>query len=179
MTTELTPTALKPQPKRILGLSYTEIGILSVLLCVGCILVGAIFRTFVIRNSPASEPQVIQQKSRPNYQQMLENNGFSYSMNDADGDPIYSSPCGCVVTVKSDYVGFAAYYDPNNDCPIKDLGAIVSTMYPSEVFDYILSNMNSVIVNDTTVHGTAAGYDIKIDFDPYNPKLVIVIKEPR
>ena len=52
-------------------------------------------------------------------------------------------------------------------------------MYPSEVFDFVVANMNSVIVKDTTVHGTAAGYDINIDFDPYNPKLIMTIEDRR
>jgi hypothetical protein len=38
------------EKKRFLGLTYTEIGILAILLCVGCVLVGVIFRTFIARN---------------------------------------------------------------------------------------------------------------------------------
>jgi hypothetical protein len=100
-------------------------------------------------------------------------------MNDENGDPIYVSPCGCVVTVKQNYVGFAAKYYPDNQCPIVDMGTIIRIMYPSDVIDFIVSNMNEVIVKDTTVHGTAAGYRINIDFDPYDPKLIMTIEDPR
>lgn len=178
MTINPTPTASTPQPKRILGLSYTEIGILAVLLCVGCVIVGAIFRTFITRTFLSAVPEAVQQTTRPNYKQMLEANGFVYNTNDSYGDPVYVSSCGCVATIKPNSMGFGVYYDPNNDCPIKDLGAIISIMYPSEVFDFIVSNMNSAIVQDTTVHGTASGYDINIDFDRNGNKLIMVIRDP-
>lgn len=170
------------QPKQLWGLSYTEIGIIVVLLCVICSLLGFLARGLISRtlseltSENNSSPT---QKARPNYKQMLEANGFAYYTDNEEGDPIYVSPCGCVATVNPSYMGFAANYDPNNDCPIRDMGAIISVMYPSEVFDFVVANMNSVIVQDTTVHGTAAGYRINIDFDPYDPKLIMTIEDPQ
>lgn len=137
---------------------------------------------FYLLGSPVSSPtktvsNVPTKKTRPDYKRILEANGFVYRMNAENGDPIYVSPCGCVVTVNPDYVGFAAKYYPDNQCPIEDMGAIIRIMYPPEVIDFIVSNMNAVISEDTTVHGTAAGYRINIDFDPYDPKLIITIED--
>jgi hypothetical protein len=99
-------------------------------------------------------------------------------MVDDDGDPIYTSTCGCVITLKSEYTGFGVYYDSDDDCAMQDLGKIIGTMYPDEVFDFIVSNMNSVIVADGMAQGTPAGYSVKLDFDRTDYKLILVIKDP-
>jgi len=165
----------QPKPKAILGMSYSEIGIIIVLLCVGCVLVGVIFRTLLTRNFPASASST--QITSPNYKQILEANGFTYVQNDSESNPIYTSSCGCLATVKSsDTMGFGVYYDPNNDCPMQDLGAIISVMYPSEVFDFIMSNFNSVIVQDKTINDIVGNFAVSMDFDRVNYMLILVIR---
>lgn len=132
---------------------------------------------FSARNSMQEINSLPTTATRPNYGQMLEANRFAYTKNDGEGDPMYVSPCGCLATVKQDYVGFGAYYDPNNTCAIEDMGAIISIMYPSSVFDFIYSNMNSAIVQDQIVDGVVAGHSISMDFDQSDNKLVIVIRD--
>jgi len=163
------------------NLEKTLLVILGVLVtCMFCF--GAVrlmqVSLFNIGESVQSNNPVPTQKTRPNYRQMLEANSFVYSMNDGDGDPIYVSPCGCVATVKPDYIGFGVYVTDDN-CPIEDLGAIVTVMYPSGVFDFIISNMNSAVVQDILVQGTAAGYKISMDFDRTDFVLTIIVYEPR
>lgn len=173
-------SAHQPKPKK----SSLLVGVLVVFGILGfaCFCAAAMW---MFPDSTASNVQSQQNNPaptavrRPNYRQMLEANGFVYYANDDEGNPIYVSPCGCVAIVAQDHVGFAAKYYPDNQCPIEDMGAIIRIMYPSEVMDFIASNMNEVIVKDTTVHGTAAGYRINIDFDPYDPKLIMTIEDPR
>lgn len=110
-----------------------------------------------------------------NRSQILESYGFRYSMVDGNGDPTYVSPCGSIVTLKASYTGFAARYDPSNLCPMQEMGTAISALYPPEVFDFIVDNMNSVIVGDSVIHKSVKGYDIIIDFSRTEFMLLITI----
>lgn len=170
-----------PQPKQIWGISYQEIGIIVVLLCVICGLLGFLARGLISRklseltseNNPSPT-----QKARPNYQQMLEANGFEYLTTDNEGNRSYVSSCGAIATVKPNSVGFAVSHSPDNNCAAKDLGAIISIMYPSEVFDYVAMAMNSLKGYDQIMRGTAAGYDISVVITEYEYTLAIIIRDP-
>jgi hypothetical protein len=115
---------------------------------------------------------------RPDYERMLGANGFVYLMRDGEGNPSYVSPCEAVATVKSDSVGFAAS-NSDTSCAAKDIGAIISIMYPSEVFDFVFTAMNSLNGFDQVVTGKAVGYDISVTITEYEYTLVVIIRDPR
>jgi hypothetical protein len=153
-----------------------------VVIAFACVVVTAVFTS----SSYSSKKNNLQQQSnplpttpisttisRPNYRQMLETNGFEYQMDDEDGYPIYLSFCGCVATVKPEYIGFAVYAE--DECAVQELGAITSVMYPSEVSDFILDKIDEVVMLDTSVRGKAVGHNIVMHFDQYDYKLRIVI----
>ncbi|MBV6400515.1 MAG: hypothetical protein CNIPEHKO_00805 [Anaerolineales bacterium] len=183
------PVSATPQPKATQQQSGSQrkpkqsnllFGILALLglLWFACIFAAVtwMFPDSTASNVPSQQNNPIPTAvRRPNYRQMLEDNGFVYYQNDAEGDPIYVSPCGCVVTVKPDYLGFAAYVT-DDDCPIEDMGRIISIMYPPEVLDFIVANMD-VVSKDTIAQGTAAEHEIVMDFDRVDYKLVIIIRD--
>ena len=163
------------------GSNRLEIILVGIFACLVFAVLGLLATRFLFGTSSASDTipsaTLTPSVSRPNYKKMLVANGFVHRMDDNGGDPIYASTCGCVVTVKSEYVGFGVYVTDDN-CAIEDLGKIISTMYPDDVFDFMIANMNSVIVDDKIVQGTPVGYNVKMDFDRTDYKLIMVIKDP-
>jgi hypothetical protein len=171
-----------PIQKSASGSSRLEVILVVIFSCmvmafVGLLARGFLARNFTTSNSLRAEPTTTF-VSRVDYKRILAANGFAYRMDDGDGDPIYTSDCGCIVTLKSEYIGFGVYYDSDGDCAMQDLGKIIREMYPVDVFDFIISNMNSVIGDDEMAQGTPAGYNVKIDFDRTDYKLIMVIKDP-
>ena len=99
-------------------------------------------------------------------------------MDDKAGDPVYVSSCGCVATVKPHHMGFGVLTE-GKECAMQDLGEIIRIMYPSDVSDFIVSNAQSVIIDDKLIQGVAAGYNVAMDFDPVEYQLLIVIDNLR
>lgn len=173
------------EPRRIMGLGYIGLAIVAILLCGGCVIVGGVGAFLAVKASVPPTPTLPPPPTATemvgrDYRQILENNGLTYSSDDDDGDPIYVSSCGLVATVKQDYVGYAAKYDPNDSdsCAVEDLGATISTIYPPEVFDYILNNMEQAMGSEEIVEGTAAGHSISLFFDQADYIVLVIIRDP-
>lgn len=141
------------------------------IMCV-CGIVWLFYPTTTSSSSPT-------QRTRPDYKQMLEANGFVYSLSDNEGNPSYVSPCGAVATVKRDAVGFAANHSSDNTCALEEIGAAISEMYPSEVFDCVVTSINLLNEYDQLITRSAVGYDISVSITEYENMLVIIVRDPR
>lgn len=164
----------KPKNSNVLILSLSAISI-TVIICV-CLIGLSWLR------SPSSTSQIANtvptQRTRPDYKSMLEDNGFVYSMSDNQGNPSYVSPCGAMATVRSNGMGFIADYGSGNTCAMEDLGAIISLMYPSEVFDSVVTSVNLLDGFDQMITRTAVGYKVSVVLTSYDNSVIIVIIDP-
>ena len=169
----------KPQKKNSLIPLLAVIGLLGIVCICGIALL--VFPAFV--NSSVSSQQnnpVPVQKTRPNYAQMLETNGFTYSMSDNEGNPSYTSPCGAAAIVKPDNVGFIVDdLSSDRDCATADIGRIIGVMYPSEVFDCVVTTIALLDGFDQMLTRTAVGYKITVAVTEYEHTLVVIIFDPR
>jgi hypothetical protein len=164
----------KSQKKNLLIPILAVIGLLCVVCVGGGVLLGLISNASSSQNNP-----VPAQKTRPNYTQMLETNGFTYVMSDNDGNPSYSSACDAVAVVRADSVGFVVSHSSDNNCATADIGRVISIMYPSEVFDTTFTSINSIDGFDQMLTRTAAGYKITVVITEYESTLIIAIYDPR
>jgi hypothetical protein len=126
-----------------------------------------------------NSPPVPTQRTRPDYDQLLKANGFKYVMSDKDGNPSYSSPCGVTAVVRPDSVGFVVSNSDDNTCATNEVGRIIRVMYPSEVFDFVITGLNSLNKFDQVDNGTAVGYTISVALTEYEHTLMIIIRDPR
>jgi hypothetical protein len=171
------------KPKKNNSLVFILVGISLLGLCLIFVCgIALLFFPNQIKLSNLSQPtnSPPTQKARTDYVSLLLANGFRYTTDDGDGNPIYVSSCGLLVTVKPGYTGFVSQYNPENDnCAAKDMGRIISIMYPSEVFNFVFTNMSSLKRYDEMITGTAVGYKISVALTEYGKTYAVIISDPQ
>jgi hypothetical protein len=76
-------------------------------------------------------------------------------------------------------VGFVVSHSSENNCASEDIGAIVSIMYPSEVFDCVITTINLLDGFDQMITRTAVGYEVSAVITEYEYTLIVIIYDPR
>ena len=176
----------QPMHQRKLQKRYLLIFILAIigLLSIICIAGTALLFFPTSGNSSGSSQQnnpVSTQTARPSrpqmYIQILEANGFVFFRKNSDGSS-FASPCGAVANVTPNSVGFAVdSFNSDTSCAAEDTGEIITTMYPLEVIDFVLTATDSLNEFDQIITGTAVGYDISVTVTE-SGFWIIIIKDP-
>ena len=183
----LPPSTSQPKPKAVQYIAPKAkrqskgLGAIAIIgLSVAAISIICMCAIVLINSNPTNSTSnpIPTQRVRTNYRQMLESNGFTYFMSDNEGNPSYSSPCGAVALVKPDSVGFVVSHSSENNCATEDIGRIIDVMYPSEVFDCVITTMNLLDGFDQMLTREAVGYKVTAAITEYEHTLVVVIYDP-